>query len=95
MCQLQAIDLNGLENVYLPEIRALDFNEQDKTFLVGTRGGEILEVSTQGKKLATLVRGHQAEFSKSKGAGIACHPKEQLFASCGMDRRIRVWSDEK
>ena len=75
-----------------PEVRSLDFNKDLSTFLVGTRGAEVLEVNAQGKHLKTHVRGHFAGSKKAELWGAACHPKEQVFATCGADRCIRVWT---
>ena len=36
----------------------MDFSEQTKTFLVGTRGSEIIEVSEAGQKVKTHIYGH-------------------------------------
>ena len=73
---IQAIDLASADPAApRPEVRSLDFNEQTKTYLVGTRGAEVMEVSAQGKKLSTLVRGHYAGDIKSQLWGAACHPK--------------------
>ena len=59
-----------------PEVRSLDYNETARTYLVGTRGAEVLEFDAQGGKLSTLVRGHYADNIRSELWGIACHPKK-------------------
>jgi WD40 repeat protein len=42
-------------------VRSLDFLEQTKTLLVGTKGAEIIEVNqTNGQKIKTLIHGHFA-----------------------------------
>ena len=87
MKQLRVIDLCSLKphphllNSHIsatrrPEVTAIDYDAASKTFLVGTRGAEVLEVSNDGEGLAVHVRGH---FGASKGAelwGAACHPTE-------------------
>lgn len=60
MKQLQAIDLRSVDK-FRPEIRSIDFNEETKTFLIGTRGAEILEIDAKDKKVGkALVSGHVA-----------------------------------
>ena len=101
MNKLETIDLSNLHNsssgpsisaTRRVEVRALDFDDENKTFLVGTRGAEVLEVSARGEGLAKLVSGHFAATNKSELWGAACHPKDQFFATCGADRVIRIWT---
>lgn len=80
-------------DTYRPEVRSIDYSEASKTFLIGTRGAEIFEVSAQGKIIGTLVSGHSSNTSKSQLSGVACHPTEQLFATCGSDRKIKLWTE--
>jgi len=54
-----------------------------------------MEISAQGKKLSTLVQGHHAADKKSQLWGATCHPQQQLFATCGADRCIRVWNERQ
>lgn len=47
MAQLTAIDLNTISK-FRPEVRSLDYNEASKTFIVGTKGAEVLAVTDKG-----------------------------------------------
>lgn len=52
-------------------------------------------VSAQSQKVATVVSGHHAAGPDDAWCGIngvACHPKKQEFATCGSDRRVRIWT---
>ena len=95
MKQLQAIDLRSVDK-FRPEIRSIDFNESTKTFLVGTRGAEIIEIDAKDKKPGkALVSGHVASSQDSELCGLACHPTEQLFITCGSDKKIKIWEQNK
>ena len=95
MKQLQAIDLRSVDK-FRPEIRSIDFNEETKTFLIGTRGAEILEIDAKDKKVGkALVSGHVASSQQSELCGLACHPTEQLFITCGSDKKIKIWEENK
>jgi hypothetical protein len=49
------IDLNPMSK-FSPGVRSLDYNEKEKTIIVGTRSAEIIEInSTDGKKVKTLI----------------------------------------
>jgi len=77
-------------------VRSLDYSEQLKTLLVGTRGSEILEIDAEAGRLKkVLVRGHYEGAPQAELWGCAVHPKEQLFASCGADFTVRVWTVDK
>jgi hypothetical protein len=42
----RTIDLHQIDpNIREAEVRAIDFNESTKTYLVGTRGAEVMEIS--------------------------------------------------
>jgi WD40 repeat protein len=76
-------------------IRSLDYNEQSKTILAGTRGSEIIELGINGNKLKTLIYGHFEGTPKAELWGCAVHPSQQLFATCGADCTIRIWKDNE
>jgi hypothetical protein len=44
---LTAIDLNTITTIR-PEVRSLDFNEATKTFIIGTKGAEVLAITDKG-----------------------------------------------
>lgn len=91
--QKQVIDLVPMSK-FPTGVRSLDYLEQSKTILVGTKGAEIIEVNqVNGQKIKTLIHGHFAGTPQAELWGCAVHPKEQLFASCGADKTIRIWKD--
>ncbi len=45
--------------------------------------------------MKTLIQGHFAGAEKAELWGCAVHPTEQLFASCGADKTIRIWKDKQ
>jgi|LauGreDrversion4_2_1035121.scaffolds.fasta_scaffold354889_2 hypothetical protein len=53
----QIIDLSPMSK-FPTGVRSIDYHEQAKTFLVGTRGAEIIELSSAGTKIKTLISGH-------------------------------------
>lgn len=64
--------------------------------LVGTRGADVLELDNQGNVRKTIVQGHFQGVTKNPEVwGLAAHPTEQLFASSGADKTVRVWSPRK
>lgn len=59
---------------FQPGVRSLDFNEQTKCLLVGTRGSEIMEVDTNsGQKVKTLIYGHFEGTKQAELWGCAVH----------------------
>lgn len=53
---------------------------------MGTEGSEIWEIDSS-KKATCLMRGHYGDETW----GLAVHPQEIKYASCGGDKRIRIW----
>ncbi len=75
-------------------VRSLDFYEPTKSLLVGTRSAEIIEVNYQtGQKVKTLIYGHFQATLKAELWGCAVHPSDQIFASCGADKTLRLWRE--
>lgn len=70
----------------------MDVLESANLLLVGTRGAEIIEINlNSGQKIKTLINGHFEGSKQAELWGCAVHPSQQLFASCGADKTIRVW----
>ena len=78
-----------------PGIRSLCVAKEGH-LLVGTIGAQVVEVDLQGKLKKTIVQGHFSGVpAYAEVWGCAAHPTEQIFATCGSDRRIRVWEPKK
>ena len=56
------------------------------TLLVGTRGGDIIEIKGS-QEFNILVNSHYDE----ELWGLAIHPSAPICASCGGDKTIRTW----
>lgn len=77
-------------------VRSMDYNEANGRILVGTKGAEIFELDgASGSKLKTIMQGHFEGTKKAELWGCAVHPTEQIFATCGADKTIRLWQDQK
>jgi WD40 repeat protein len=64
----------------------------DGTLLVGTRGSDVLEVSPQGTLVRKVVQGHYKGVPDFPEIwGCAAHPSEQMFATSGADKCVRLW----
>ena len=87
--QLSSIDFNKYSKM-TPGIRAIDVNAAG-TFVVGTKGAEIIRFSPKNNKSEILIRGHSA----GEVWGLALSPNAQKFASCGGDNTIRLWGVDK
>ena len=69
----------------LPGIRALDWNEETKCLLIGTRGCEIYEVGADSEDMPKqFMWGHY----NGEVWGCAVNPKDQTFVSCGGDKTL-------
>ena len=70
-------------------IRSFCWNEETQRLLVGTRGAEIFEIDPENTAdTKCFMHGHY----NGEVWGCAVHPTEQLFASCGGDKTIRIWN---
>jgi WD40 repeat protein len=91
----KTIDLTPMSK-FPAGIRSLDYLDSAKTLLAGTRGAEIIEINaTSGAKIKTHIYGHFAGVQKAELWGCAVHPTEQIFASCGADKTIRLWKNDQ
>ena len=76
---------------FRPQVSALACSADGRKVLVGTRGGELMEVSARtgaDMNAGPLVRSH------CRGAigAVAAHPQKAQLASCGDDATLRVWA---
>lgn len=72
----------------------MDYNESNGMILIGTKGAEIFELGKGGKP-KIIMQGHYEGTKKAELWGCAVHPTEQLFATCGADKSIRIWQEDK
>ncbi|CAM9383512.1 unnamed protein product [Laminaria digitata] len=84
-----------------PAVRSLFASKDGSRLLIGTRGGELYEMSTAdgsdargaglgggGGGPGPLTAGH----GRGQVWGLSAHPKERLYATCGDDGSVRIWS---
>lgn len=88
MKPLQEIVLNQNFSSVNPKIRALDYDEESRKILIGTRGGEIVEFDTSSKEKKFLLQGH---FDQELW-GMATHPSRDEFVTVGEDFLLAKWS---
>jgi WD40 repeat protein len=72
-----------------PSICALDWNGSLYRILVGTTGGEIVDLTYMDE--VTNVNFHAHGHSSGRIRALCAHPSELLVASGGEDRSIRIW----
>ena len=82
--------LKKVDSVNLRKLKSLAAKprsvcEKQGKLLVGTRGGEVIEV--EGRTAKVLMRSH---FHKELW-GLTKHPSEPLFATVGEDSMLAVW----
>lgn len=79
----------------MPGIRSVCVAKEGH-LLVGTIGSQVVEVDQTGKLKSSIVNGHfQGVPAFAEIWGCTAHPTEQVFATSGSDRRIRVWGPKK
>jgi len=86
---------------FQPGITALSVGTNG-LFLVGTKGSDVVEVDSTGKKKSTIVQGHFAGVNPAKIRGeyqevwgLCTHPTENKCATAGSDGTIRIWTPER
>ncbi|CBJ26175.1 conserved unknown protein [Ectocarpus siliculosus] len=87
-----------------PAVRSVFTSRDGRKLLVGTRGGELYEMSTADGSDAAAVGAGGASGRGSGGGpltaghgrgqvwGLSAHPTERLYATCGDDGSVRIWS---
>eukprot|EP01029_Cantina_marsupialis_P018038 TRINITY_DN409_c1_g1_i1.p1 TRINITY_DN409_c1_g1~~TRINITY_DN409_c1_g1_i1.p1 ORF type:complete len:1625 (+),score=311.08 TRINITY_DN409_c1_g1_i1:1737-6611(+) len=87
---LHSFDLKSTLDLVLhsEEIISLAFNDLHSAVLVGTKGGELLEITIDSGHVVHLVQGH----FKNTLCGITAHPKKaNIVVTVGDDATLRVW----
>ena len=83
--KIQTLDLkSSVINSLIPKVRSICENSKGN-FLIGTRGGEIVEFVNNTPKV--LMRGH---FDNELW-GLAVHPKKNEYLTCGEDQLLASW----
>lgn len=85
------IKLSRIKDFGLTSLSTSVQNSQNNlaTILIGTKGSEIYEFSVPTERLTLIQSGH----FKGELRGLACHPSDKdLFATCGGDGNIHIWS---
>ncbi|CAB1119500.1 unnamed protein product [Ectocarpus sp. CCAP 1310/34] len=87
-----------------PAVRSVFSSRDGRRLLVGTRGGELYEMSTaDGSDAASAGAGGASGRGSGGGPltaghgrgqvwGLSAHPTERLYATCGDDGSVRIWS---
>ena len=79
---LQEIIVNGNNFISInPKVRALDYDNDTKKLLIGTRGSEIIEYNTNTKERKIILNGH---FNLELW-GLAQNPSKDEFVTVGED----------
>lgn len=90
MSQKMAIDMSQ-ENlsVIMPKVRALCFDDKTNKLLVGTRSGEIAEITPgQPGRGKIHLKGH---FDRELW-GLSVHPSNDEYVTCGEDFLLAKWN---
>jgi microtubule-associated protein-like 6 len=93
LSKLQEYSMNdATPRPYRAMVRSVVWDVHTNKILVGTKGSEIYEISKDSKRTVLLSEGHCAD----ELWGLSTHPlNEDLFATCGDDKTVRVWSISK
>eukprot|EP00752_Nemacystus_decipiens_P008508 g7598.t1 len=85
-----------------PAVRSVFASRDGRKLLVGTRGGELHEMNTaDGSDAAAGGHGGRggggggpltAGHGRGQVWGLSAHPTERLYATCGDDGSVRIWS---
>lgn len=57
--------------------------------IAGSEDSDVYLWDVQSKDVVQILIGHDDVV-----LGVAAHPTENIVASCGLDRTIRIWIDE-
>jgi WD40 repeat protein len=69
-------------------VRSVCVTPDEKSILVGTQGGEIIEISSgNDKEQNILIESHF--YGETRG--LAVHPRKLICATSGDDKTVRVW----
>ena len=89
------IELRSFEVVDAPEpplsssVHAVAFDRLGTKLLVAQRSGELFEVARESKRMLLLSEAH----ANKQLHGLATHPTDpDLYATCGDDATVAVWS---
>jgi microtubule-associated protein-like 6 len=90
MIPLSDFDMNDVKPaVQNPSVRSICWDIAEDRLLVGTKGGEILEISRLTNETSLVTESH----FENELFGLSLHPiKNDLVATAGEDRTVRIWN---
>jgi len=93
---VNTFSLKDLANeAFSQSIRSVSCDEACTRYLVGTYGSEIYEIQADEEDASNALQIAQGHCKKELW-GLAMHPTdEDLYATCGDDATVRVWSISK
>lgn len=89
------MDLNTFTGSIPAGVRSMDYDESSQKMLVGTRGAQILECNLSSGKAKILINGHYEGTKQAELWGCTVHPQQQIVATCGADKTIRLWEENR